>query len=149
MAGRGQRASFGSFRIAIILRLWATVLTVENCVCMVNKPMVLFDKRFLPKAPSAASLSPGQFVDRPGTGCDFLPAPYCDTVSKGGMGGLVILEFSQPLIIQSEVVPDFVDHDLFDFLFDLLLRLTHRLDRDLEECDLIRKDIPVVKPSSI
>jgi hypothetical protein len=26
MAGRGQRASFGSFRIAVILRLWATVL---------------------------------------------------------------------------------------------------------------------------
>ena len=83
MAGRGQRASFGSFRIAIILRLWATVLTVENCVCMVNKPMILFAKRFRSKAPSAASLSPGQFVDRPGTGCDFLPAPYSDTVSRG------------------------------------------------------------------
>jgi hypothetical protein len=50
---------------------------------MVNKPMILFAKRFHSKAPLAASLPPGQFVDRPGTGCDFLPAPYCDTVSGG------------------------------------------------------------------
>ncbi len=86
MAGWGQRASFGSFRIAIILRLWVTVLTVENGVCMVNKPMILFAKRFRSKAPLAASLPPGQFVDRPGTGCDFLLAPYCDTVSGGERG---------------------------------------------------------------
>ncbi|OGP96453.1 MAG: hypothetical protein A2157_00940 [Deltaproteobacteria bacterium RBG_16_47_11] len=33
--------------------------------------------------PLSLFVSPGQFVDRPGTGCDFLPAPYFDTVSNG------------------------------------------------------------------
>jgi hypothetical protein len=87
MAGRGQGASFGSFRIAIILRLWATVPTVENGVCMANKPMILFAKRFRSKAPSAASLPPGQFVDGPGASCEYQPAPYCDTASCRGEGG--------------------------------------------------------------
>jgi hypothetical protein len=65
---RGQRASFGSFRIAVILRLWATILIVESDVCMVNKRMILFTKRLRPKAPSAAPLSPVQFADRQGIG---------------------------------------------------------------------------------
>jgi len=39
-AGKDQRASLRSFRIAIIIRLWATVLRVDNGVCMVNKPMI-------------------------------------------------------------------------------------------------------------
>src|SRR4030042_3999004 len=78
MADRGQRASFGSFRIAVIRRLWATVLMVENDVCMVNNHMILFAKRFRSKAPSAASLFPIQLVDRRRVGFDFLPIPYCD-----------------------------------------------------------------------
>jgi len=53
---------------------------------MVNRHMISFAKRFRPKAPSAASLSPGQFADRRGIGCDFLPVPYFDTVSKGERG---------------------------------------------------------------
>ena len=81
--GERTERQLGSFRIAIILRLWPTVLTVENSVCMVSNPMILFAKRFRSKAPSATSLSSGQFVGSPGTGCDFLPAPYCDTVSPG------------------------------------------------------------------
>lgn len=84
MAGRGQRASFGSFRIAVILRLWATILIVESDVCMVNRRMILFAKRFRSKAPSAASLSPGQFGDRLRIAFDFLPTLYCYTVSNGG-----------------------------------------------------------------
>jgi len=88
MADRGQRASFGSFRIAVIRKLWVTVLMVENDVCMVNKRMILFAKRFRSKAPSAASLSPIQLVDRRRVGFDFLSTPYCDTVSDvGGEGG--------------------------------------------------------------
>jgi hypothetical protein len=83
MVGRGQRVGFGSFEIAIILRLWSTALTVENGVCMVNKAIILFSKRFRSKVPSAASLSPGQFADHGGTGCDFLPASHFDTVSRG------------------------------------------------------------------
>ena len=92
MAGRGRRASFGSFRIAVILRLCATILIVESDVCMVNKRMILFTKRFRPafaealragrsKAPSAASLFPIQLVDRRRVGFDFLPIPYCDIAS--------------------------------------------------------------------
>src|SRR4030067_3376499 len=76
---RGQRASFGSFRIAVILRLWATMLIVESDVCMVNKRMILFTKRLRPafaealragrsKAPSAAPLSPVPFAYRQGIG---------------------------------------------------------------------------------
>ena len=83
MAGRRQRASFGSFRIAIILEGWATGLTVENGVCMGNKPMILFVKRFRSKALSAASLPPDQLGDRRRITFDFLPTPYCDTVSGG------------------------------------------------------------------
>ena len=56
---------------------------VENDVCMVNKRMILFIKRLRSKAPSAASLSPGQLADRRRVGFDFLPTPYCDIVSKG------------------------------------------------------------------
>ncbi len=94
MADRGQKASFGSFRIAVIRRLWVTILMIENDVCMVNKRMIVFAKRFaLPspkrlragrsKAPSAASLSPIELVDgrRIAFDFDFLPTPYCDTVS--------------------------------------------------------------------
>ena len=84
---RGQRASFGSFRIAVILRLWATIPNVESDVCMVNKPMILFTKRLRSKAHSAAPLSPVQFADRRGLGLYFLPTIYYDTVSEGkGMG---------------------------------------------------------------
>ena len=36
-----------------------------------------------------------------------------------------LLQFSQPLVIQPEVVPHLMDHHLFDPLFDLLLRLAH------------------------
>ena len=81
MVGKGQRASFGSFRIAIILVGWATVLTVENNVCMGNKPMILFVIRFRSKALSTASLSPRQLGDRRRIKFDFLPINYCDTVS--------------------------------------------------------------------
>jgi len=81
MADRGQRASFGSFRIAVIRRLWVTVLMVENDVCMMNKRMILFAKRFRSKAPSAASLSPIQLANRRRVGFDFLSTPYYDTVS--------------------------------------------------------------------
>ena len=83
MADRGQKASFGSFRIAVIRRLWVTVLMIENDVCMVNKRMIVFAKRFRSKAPSAASLSPIELVDgrRIAFDFDFLPTPYCDTVS--------------------------------------------------------------------
>ena len=81
---RGQRASFGGFRIAVILRLWATILNVESDVCMVNKRMILFTKRLRSKAPSAAPLSSVQFADRRGLGLYFLPTIYYDTVSKGG-----------------------------------------------------------------
>ncbi len=59
---------------------------VENDVCMVNKRMILFAKRFRSKGPSAASLSPIQLADRRRVGFDFLPTPYCDTVSTGGEG---------------------------------------------------------------
>jgi hypothetical protein len=63
------------------------MLPVENGVCMVNEPMTLFAGRFRPafaealraaksKAPSAASLSSGQFVGCQETGCDLLAAPY-------------------------------------------------------------------------
>jgi len=80
---RGQRASFGGFRIAVILRLWATILNVESDVCMVNKRMILFTKRLRSKAPSAAPLSSVQFADRRGLGLHFLPTIYYDTVSRG------------------------------------------------------------------
>jgi hypothetical protein len=56
---------------------------VENDVCIGNKRMNLCAKRFRPKAPSAASLSPSQFSDRFWRVFDFLPTPYCDTVSGG------------------------------------------------------------------
>jgi hypothetical protein len=59
---------------------------VKNDVCMVNKRMILFAKRFRSKAPSAASLSPGQLADRRRVGFDFLPTPYCDTGSSRGEG---------------------------------------------------------------
>ena len=62
----------------------------ENDFCMVNNRMILFAKRFRSKAPSAASLSPGQFGDQLRTDFDFLLTLYCDTVSKGGEGGLLI-----------------------------------------------------------
>jgi hypothetical protein len=84
MARRGRRASFRSFRIAVILRLWATVLIAENNVFMVNKRIILFAKRFRSEAPSAASPSPGQIGDHRRIGCDFLLTPYCGTVSREG-----------------------------------------------------------------
>ena len=70
-------ASFGSFRIANIMRLRSTALTVEIGVCTVNKAIILFSKTFRPafaealragrsKAPPAASLFPGQFSDHGG-----------------------------------------------------------------------------------
>ncbi len=66
---------------------------VENDVCMVNKRMILFAKRFRSKAPSAASLSPIQLADRRKVGFDFLPTPYCDTVSQGrGMGERIYVQ---------------------------------------------------------
>ena len=37
---------------------------------------------------------------------------------------LFVFQLSQPLVTQSEVVADFMDDDLPDFLFYLLLRLT-------------------------
>jgi hypothetical protein len=70
-----------SFRIAIILRAWATNLRLERGVCMGINPLILFVKKFRFKAPSAVSLSPYKIVDCPNKGCDFLPAPYRDTVS--------------------------------------------------------------------
>jgi hypothetical protein len=54
---------------------------IENDVCMVNKRMILFDRRFRSKAPSAASLSPVELVDGRRIAFDFLPTPYCNTVS--------------------------------------------------------------------
>jgi hypothetical protein len=80
---RGQRASFGSFRIAVILRLWATVLMVEIDVCMVTKRLILFVKRFRSKASSAAPLPPVLFVTLQRIGFDFLPSRHYDTVSLG------------------------------------------------------------------
>jgi hypothetical protein len=80
---RGQKASFGSFRIAIILRVWVTVLMIENGVCMVDKQLILFAKRFRSKALSAASLSPIELVDSRRIAFDILLTPYCDTVSRG------------------------------------------------------------------
>ena len=44
--------------------------------------MTQFAKRFRSKAPSAASLSPGQPLDRQRMGFGFLFALYYDTVSK-------------------------------------------------------------------
>ena len=82
MAGRGQRASFGSFRIAVLCRLWVTVLVVEIDVCMVIKGVNLFAKGFRSKAPLAASLSPGGFVNRRRIIFDFLPTPNCNIVPK-------------------------------------------------------------------
>jgi hypothetical protein len=84
--GGRQRASFGSFRIAAFSRLWVTVFMVEIDVSMVNKIMNLFAKRFRSKAPSAATLSPGGFVNFCRIGFDSLPSPNCDTVSDGGGG---------------------------------------------------------------
>ena len=81
MADRGQKASFGSFRIAVIRRLWVTGQMIENDVCMVNNRMILFAKRFRSKASSAASLSPIELVDGRRIAFDFLPTPYCYTVS--------------------------------------------------------------------
>ena len=43
--------------------------------------MILFAKRFRPKAPLAASLTLGQLVDRSRIGSDFLPTANCDKVS--------------------------------------------------------------------
>jgi hypothetical protein len=39
-------------------------------------------KRLRSKAPSAASLSPGEFADRLGMGSDLLPTPYYHAASK-------------------------------------------------------------------
>jgi len=88
MAGNGKRASFGSFRIAVLLRLWLTILILENDVCIGNKRMILFAKRFRSKAPLAASLSLGQFVNHRRIGFDFRITPYYDTASKGEREGL-------------------------------------------------------------
>jgi hypothetical protein len=55
---------------------------VENDVCMANKTMDLFAKRFRSKAPSAASLSLADLWTSKGRiGFDFLRSPYCNTVS--------------------------------------------------------------------
>jgi hypothetical protein len=48
---------------------------------MGSKPAILFAERFRSKALSAASLSPGQLVDRRRIAIDFLPTPYCDAIS--------------------------------------------------------------------
>jgi len=61
---------------------------VENNVCTVKKRMILFAKRFRSKASLAASLSPGQPLDRRTIGFDFLPTPYCDTGSLGEREGV-------------------------------------------------------------
>jgi hypothetical protein len=50
---------------------------------MVNKRVILFAKRFHSKAPSAASLSPGQLRNHLSAGFDFLPTPKYNRVSKG------------------------------------------------------------------
>jgi hypothetical protein len=84
MVARRQRTSFESFRIAVIRRLWATVLIVKNDVCMVNSRMMSFTKRSRSKAFSAASLSPSQLVDRRRIASDFLPTPIA-TQSQGGV----------------------------------------------------------------
>jgi hypothetical protein len=60
---------------------------VENDVCMVNKRMISFAKRFRSKAPLAVSLSPGQLVERRRVGFDFLPTPYSNTASGNGRAG--------------------------------------------------------------
>jgi hypothetical protein len=62
---------------------------IENDVCVVNRRMILFAKRFRSKALSAASLSPIELVGGRRIAFDFLPTP-CDTASKGGQGGLAI-----------------------------------------------------------
>jgi hypothetical protein len=68
--------------------LWVTVLMIESDVCMVNKPLNLFGKRFRSKAFSAACLSPGQLICRARIGFNFLPTPYYDKASDGGgLGG--------------------------------------------------------------
>ena len=92
MAGRGQRDSFGSFRIAVVWRLWATVLMLEDDVGMVNRRMILCVKKFRSKASLAAPLSPGQLVDRRRIGFYFSPTFYCYTASQGGgeLGGLPV-----------------------------------------------------------
>jgi len=58
--------------------------------------MILFAKRFRSKAPSAASLSPGQLADRRRVGFDFLPTPYCDTVSGERGSQLAIGKMGYP-----------------------------------------------------
>jgi hypothetical protein len=50
---------------------------------MVNKRVILFAEKFRSKAPSAASLSPGQMGNHLSTGFDFLLSPNCNRVSKG------------------------------------------------------------------
>jgi hypothetical protein len=53
---------------------------------MGNKRIILFFKRFRPKAPSAASLSPGRLVECQKWGFDFLLTPYYEIVFKGEEG---------------------------------------------------------------
>jgi hypothetical protein len=61
--------------------------SVERDVCMVNKFLILFAKRFRSKALSAASLSPIEVVDSRRIAFDILLTPYCATVSPGGGRG--------------------------------------------------------------
>jgi hypothetical protein len=56
------------------------ILKIE--VCIGNKRMVLFAKRFRSKVPLAASLSLGQLVDRHKIGFDSLPIAYSHKVSR-------------------------------------------------------------------
>jgi len=83
MVAEGGRASFGSFRIAILWTLGVTVLIVKNDVCMVNKTMNLFTQRFRSKAPSAAPPSLSRFINFWRIGFHFFSISYCDTVSCG------------------------------------------------------------------
>jgi hypothetical protein len=59
---------------------------------MGNKRIILFFKRFRPKAPSAASLSLGRLVECQRSGFDFLLTPYYEEIVFKGEEGMVFYQ---------------------------------------------------------
>ena len=76
-----RRASFGSFRIAVLYKTMGGKPVGSDDVSRAINVMNFFIKRFRSKASSAGSLSPGRFVNRRRMDFDSLPTPDCDTVS--------------------------------------------------------------------
>jgi iron complex transport system substrate-binding protein len=71
---------------------------VEYDVCMVNKRMILFTKRFRSKAPLAASLSPTQLAARRGRGGKSILLILCISIFLG-----TSTSYSTPLWFKDEV----------------------------------------------